>query len=97
VSRKGKGEEEEKKEKGRRRERAGWDRRVVTNEPGEYRDESADGEGRGAEMKVSNARGWRSWLMKAAKGAPRFVRLEIGAAGGSAAQAQGRHGKKAAL
>jgi len=28
----------------------------VTNEPGEYRDESVDGEGRGAEMNISNAR-----------------------------------------
>ena len=50
----------EKKRKDRERERAGWDRRVVANEPGRSRDESVDGEGRGAEMNISTARGWRS-------------------------------------
>jgi hypothetical protein len=35
----------EKKRKNKERERAGWDRRVVTNEPGGCRDESVDGEG----------------------------------------------------
>jgi hypothetical protein len=39
-----KGKERREEEQGRERERERWDRRVVTNEPGEYRDEPVDSE-----------------------------------------------------